>query len=107
MIQLESVSKGYGGQALFRDLTWTITSGERIGLEGAAAFLVGDQARLGHEPLELAHDVVPPRQNRGIWARQGDLRHDGSGKPARRWQRALTLVFRMGRGHGQEAGGNR
>jgi ATPase subunit of ABC transporter with duplicated ATPase domains len=34
VIQLESVSKGYGGQALFRNLSWTITSGERIGLVG-------------------------------------------------------------------------
>ena len=34
MIQLESVSKGYGGQALFKELSWTITSGERIGLVG-------------------------------------------------------------------------
>ena len=34
MIQLESVSKTYGGQAIFRDLSWTITGGERIGLVG-------------------------------------------------------------------------
>jgi len=34
VIQLESVSKGYGGQPLFREITWTITSGERIGLVG-------------------------------------------------------------------------
>jgi ATP-binding cassette subfamily F protein 3 len=34
VIQLESVSKGYGGQAIFHDLTWTITGGERIGLVG-------------------------------------------------------------------------
>ena len=34
MIQLESVSKGYGGQTLFHDLTWTIVGGERIGLVG-------------------------------------------------------------------------
>ena len=34
MIQLETISKTYGGQALFRELSWTITSGERIGLVG-------------------------------------------------------------------------
>jgi ATP-binding cassette subfamily F protein 3 len=34
VIQLDSVSKGYGGQTLFHDLTWTITGGERIGLVG-------------------------------------------------------------------------
>jgi ATP-binding cassette subfamily F protein 3 len=34
VIQLESISKGYGGQALFRDLSWTIAGGERIGLVG-------------------------------------------------------------------------
>jgi ATP-binding cassette subfamily F protein 3 len=34
VIQLESVAKGYGGQTLFTGLSWTITSGERIGLVG-------------------------------------------------------------------------
>jgi ATPase subunit of ABC transporter with duplicated ATPase domains len=34
VIQIESVSKGYGGQPLFHGLTWTITGGERIGLVG-------------------------------------------------------------------------
>jgi ATP-binding cassette subfamily F protein 3 len=34
VIQLESVSKGYGGQTLFTGLSWTITGGERIGLVG-------------------------------------------------------------------------
>jgi len=34
VIQLESIGKGYGGQDLFRDLTWTIAGGERIGLVG-------------------------------------------------------------------------
>ncbi|HEV8142798.1 MAG TPA: ABC-F family ATP-binding cassette domain-containing protein [Methylomirabilota bacterium] len=34
MIQLESVSKSYGGQPLFRDITWTLRGGERIGLVG-------------------------------------------------------------------------
>ena len=34
MIQLESVSKAYGGQPLFRDVTWRIADRERIGLVG-------------------------------------------------------------------------
>ena len=34
MIQLESISKGYGGQELFQDLSWTISGAERIGLVG-------------------------------------------------------------------------
>jgi ATP-binding cassette subfamily F protein 3 len=34
MIQLEGVSKGYGGQALFRDVSWRIGGRERIGLVG-------------------------------------------------------------------------
>jgi len=34
VIQLESVSKAYGGQPVFRDITWTIVGGERIGLVG-------------------------------------------------------------------------
>ena len=34
MIQLEEVSKGYGGQTLFRDVGWRIGDGERIGLVG-------------------------------------------------------------------------
>ena len=34
MIQLEDVAKTYGGQTLFRELSWRITSRERIGLVG-------------------------------------------------------------------------
>ena len=34
MIALETVSKGYGGQSLLRDLSWRIGRGERIGLVG-------------------------------------------------------------------------
>ena len=34
MIQVERIAKGYGGQTLFRDLSWTISPGERIGLVG-------------------------------------------------------------------------
>jgi ATP-binding cassette subfamily F protein 3 len=34
VIQLEEVSKGYGGQTLFRDVGWRIGSRERIGLVG-------------------------------------------------------------------------
>ena len=34
MIQLEGVSKGYGGQVLFRGVSWRIADRERIGLVG-------------------------------------------------------------------------
>ena len=34
MIQLEAVAKGFGGHALFRDVTWQIGLRERIGLVG-------------------------------------------------------------------------
>ena len=34
MIQLEGISKGFGGQALFRDVEWRIAERERIGLVG-------------------------------------------------------------------------
>jgi ATP-binding cassette subfamily F protein 3 len=34
MIQLEEISKSFGGQVLFRDLTWHITRGQRVGLVG-------------------------------------------------------------------------
>jgi ATP-binding cassette, subfamily F, member 3 len=34
VLQLEDVSKAYGGQALFRDVTWRIGERERIGLVG-------------------------------------------------------------------------
>jgi ATP-binding cassette subfamily F protein 3 len=34
VIQLEGVSKGYGGQVLFRDVSWRIADRERIGLVG-------------------------------------------------------------------------
>ena len=34
MIQVESVSKGYGGQTVLREVTWRIAERERIGLVG-------------------------------------------------------------------------
>ncbi len=34
LVQLDSVSKAYGGQTLFQNLSWGITGGERIGLVG-------------------------------------------------------------------------
>ncbi len=34
MIQLEQISKSFGGQVVFRDITWHITRGQRIGLVG-------------------------------------------------------------------------
>ena len=34
MIQIEHIGKSFGGQVLFRDLTWHITRGQRIGLVG-------------------------------------------------------------------------
>ena len=34
MLQIENVSKAFGGQVLFRDLTWHITRDQRIGLVG-------------------------------------------------------------------------
>ncbi len=34
MIQIEGAAKSYGGRALFRELSWRITAGERVGLVG-------------------------------------------------------------------------
>jgi ATP-binding cassette subfamily F protein 3 len=34
VIQIEGAAKSYGGRVLFRDLTWRINTGERIGLVG-------------------------------------------------------------------------
>ncbi len=34
MIQLENIGKSFGGQVVFKDLTWHITGGQRIGLVG-------------------------------------------------------------------------
>ncbi|HSG90494.1 MAG TPA: ATP-binding cassette domain-containing protein, partial [Pseudomonadales bacterium] len=34
MISVEGISKSYGGQVLFRDLSWRIADRERIGLVG-------------------------------------------------------------------------
>jgi ATP-binding cassette subfamily F protein 3 len=34
LVQLEGISKAYGGQSLFRGLDWRLTAGERIGLVG-------------------------------------------------------------------------
>src|SRR4030095_9773994 len=34
VIALESISKGYGGQELFREASWRLGRGERVGLVG-------------------------------------------------------------------------
>ncbi len=34
LVQLEGISKGYGGRTLFQELDWRVTAGERIGLVG-------------------------------------------------------------------------
>ena len=34
MVQLDEVSKGYGGQTVFREVAWRIGGRERIGLVG-------------------------------------------------------------------------
>src|SRR3972149_2589540 len=34
MIHLDGISKGYGGGVLFKDLSWTIGAGARVGLVG-------------------------------------------------------------------------
>ncbi|MBI4010903.1 MAG: ABC-F family ATP-binding cassette domain-containing protein [Candidatus Rokubacteria bacterium] len=34
MIQVEGIAKAYGGQTLFRELSWRIAAGERVGLVG-------------------------------------------------------------------------
>ncbi len=34
LIQAEGIAKGFGGQELFRDLSWQITGGQRVGLVG-------------------------------------------------------------------------
>ena len=34
MIQIEEAGKSFGGQIVFRDLTWHITRGQRVGLVG-------------------------------------------------------------------------
>ncbi len=34
MIQIENAAKSFGGQVIFRDLTWHITRGQRVGLVG-------------------------------------------------------------------------
>ena len=50
MIQLESVSKAYGGRGLFRDLTWQLAGRERIGRGGRGPLVV----RRFHECLIVA-----------------------------------------------------
>src|SRR5574341_576561 len=34
MIHVDGIAKGYGGRVLFKDLTWTIGAGARVGLVG-------------------------------------------------------------------------
>ena len=54
--------------------------GERVGLEGAPPFLIGNQDRAGSNLLQLLQDVVPALQDREIRAGQGDMRHQGSAR---------------------------
>ncbi len=49
--------------------------GERVGLEGATAFLVGDQDCVGSELLQLLQDVVAALKDREIRAGHGKMRH--------------------------------
>jgi hypothetical protein len=53
----------------------TTIGSECISLEGAPPLLIGDQNRLRNEFLKLSRDVGPPRDNRGIRSRHGQLRH--------------------------------
>ena len=46
--------------------------GERVGLEGAAAFLIGDQGRVGHELLQLPDDLVAAAEGRRIGLGQSE-----------------------------------
>ena len=68
MIQLETVSKTYGGQRLFADLSWRLAANERVGLVvcvGAllSAFLVpAGSARELARPDALA--AGPPEAGR-------------------------------------------
>ncbi len=52
--------------------------GERVGLEGAAPLLVGNEGRLRDELLELPDDLVPAGEDRAIGLGKGQKRHCGS-----------------------------
>ncbi len=75
--------------------------GERVGFEGSASLLVGNQARLGHELAQLLDDVVPEREHRGVRGRKADLRHRPTPGQSRR--QGSAIVFRMGGVGGQYA----
>ena len=62
MIQLRQVAKGYGGRTLFRDLTWQLAPGERIGLVGPNGAGKTTLCRIlaGIEPPDVG-DVSRPR----------------------------------------------
>ena len=49
--------------------------GQRIGFEGAAPLFVDNQHRLGNEPLQLLHDVVPAANDGAVRIGKSDCRH--------------------------------
>jgi len=87
MIQLEGVSKGYGGQVLFRELHWRIAGRERIGLVGPngagkttlCRILAGEEedveqevtVNLAQEALRDALEELPEREREVIKLRYG------------------------------------
>jgi ATP-binding cassette subfamily F protein 3 len=119
VIQLEGVAKAYGGQHLFRDLTWRIGRGERIGLVGPngvgkttlCRILAGEEepdagrvtrdrgTTLGYLPQEVAatpHGTVLGEALAGfteVWALEREMAEVGAALETRPTE---TLTARYG-----------
>ena len=81
--------------------------GQRVGLEGAAPLLVGDQGGAGGDLLQLLQNVVAPLEDREIRAGQGNVRHPRLRARPSNGLRRPALVFRTQRVGGQYAPASR
>ncbi|MBI3122628.1 MAG: ATP-binding cassette domain-containing protein [candidate division NC10 bacterium] len=121
MIQIENISKSFGGQVLFRDLTWHIARGQRIGLVGPngagkttlCRILTGQMevdsgqvrraksATIGYLPQEIATAGHPGLRPSGVQRREGGdsfVPGRSSRGPPVPWRRALSLEKRRQQG---------
>jgi len=78
MIQLSSLSKGFGDRVLFDEVTWQISDGERVGLCGANGAGKTTLLRMlaGFEEVDAGSIIKPPTLRAGYLPQDG-LAHQG------------------------------